>query len=114
MSAERVAAFSQMRTLQEPVDVDVGQQWTCDAALRRAARVSLAATHAPGLLRVPFFDRRFQRHLDEAQDVSIHQHAGLLNCSSARECGIVSKYLDKSTTLHHHQHSAGINAGALP
>src|ERR1700756_2288193 len=33
-----------------------------DAALRRAARVSLAATHAPGLIRVPFFDRRPQPH----------------------------------------------------
>jgi hypothetical protein len=29
--------------LQEPVHVDVGQQWTCDAALRRGARVSFAA-----------------------------------------------------------------------
>ena len=58
MSAERVAACSQTPMLQEPVHVDVGQQWTCDAALRRAARVSLAATHAPGFVRVPFLDRR--------------------------------------------------------
>jgi hypothetical protein len=67
--------------LQEPVHVDVGQQWTCDAALRRPARVSLAATHAPGSVRVPFLDRRPQPHLDEAQDVSIHDTPGLLTLS---------------------------------
>jgi hypothetical protein len=62
--------------LQEPVHVDVSQQWTCDAALRRAARVSFAATHAPGSIRVPFFDRRPQPHLDKPQDVSIHDTPG--------------------------------------
>src|SRR3984957_18532838 len=73
---ERVATASQTPMLQEPVHVDVGQQWTRDAALRRAARVSLAATHAPGSVRVPFLDRRPQPHLDEAQDVSIHDTPG--------------------------------------
>src|SRR5437667_7548300 len=29
VSAERVAAFSQTPMLQEPIHVDVGQQWTC-------------------------------------------------------------------------------------
>src|SRR5258708_4396064 len=40
---ERVAASGQTPMLQEPVHVDIGQQWTCDAALRRAARVPLSA-----------------------------------------------------------------------
>ena len=73
---ERVAASGQTPMLQEPVHVDIGQQWTRDAALRRAARVPLAATHAPGSVRVPFLDRRPQPHLDEAQDVSIHDTPG--------------------------------------
>ena len=73
---ECVVASGQTPMLQEPVHVDVGQQWTCDAALRRAARVSLAATHAPGSVHVPFLDRRPQPHLDEAQDVSIHDTPG--------------------------------------
>ena len=76
VSLERVATASQTPMLQEPVHVDVGQQWTRDAASRRAARVSLAATLAPGSIRVPFLDRRPQPHLDEAQDVSIHDTPG--------------------------------------
>ena len=76
MSVKRVAASGRTPMLQEPVHVDVGQQWTYDAALRRGARVSLAATHAPGFVRVPFLDRRPQPHLDEAQHVSIHDTPG--------------------------------------
>src|SRR6202051_2011327 len=76
VSMERVAASGQTPMLQEPVHVDVGQQWTCDAALRLAPRVSVAAAHVPGSIRVPFLDRRPQPHLDEAQDVSIHDTPG--------------------------------------
>ena len=50
---ERFAASGQTPVLQEPVHVDVGQQRARDAALRRAARVALAATHAPGSIRHP-------------------------------------------------------------
>jgi hypothetical protein len=44
---------------QETVHVDVGEQWACDAALRRAAGVALATTHAPLPVTIPFLDRRF-------------------------------------------------------
>jgi hypothetical protein len=53
VSVERVAASVRTPMLQEPVHVDVGQQWTYDAALRRAARVSLAA---PGFVRLYWFE----------------------------------------------------------
>ena len=76
MCVERIAASGQTPMLQEPVHVDVSQQRTCDAALRRAARVSLAANHAPDSVSVSFLDRRPQPHLDEAQDVSIHDTPG--------------------------------------
>jgi hypothetical protein len=39
-----------------------------DSALRRAARVALATTDAPGPVAIiPFFDRRFQPQLDQPQ-----------------------------------------------
>ena len=76
MCAERLAASGQPPMLQEPVHVDVGEQRTCDAALRRAARVALAATHAPGPVPVPFLDRRLQPQLDQPQHVPIHDTAG--------------------------------------
>src|SRR5262245_38927352 len=41
-------APGQPPVLQEPVHVDVGEQWTRDAALGRAARVALATADAPG------------------------------------------------------------------
>src|SRR5262249_21305655 len=45
--SERLPAPGQPPILQEPVHVDVGEQWARDAALRRAARVALATTDAP-------------------------------------------------------------------
>src|SRR5262249_45489218 len=44
-----------------------------DAALRRAARVALATTDAPGPVAfIPFLDRRFQPQLDQPEHVPVH------------------------------------------
>ena len=72
VGTERFAASGQTPVLQEPVHVDVGEQRARDAALRRAARVALAATDAPVPVAIPFLDRRLQPQLDEAQHVPIH------------------------------------------
>ena len=72
MSTESLAASGQAPMLQEPVHVDVSEQWTRDATLRCPALIPLAAAHAPRSIGVPFLDRRPQPHLDEVQDVSIH------------------------------------------
>jgi hypothetical protein len=59
--------------LQEPVHVDVGEQWARDTALRRAARVALATTDAPGPVTImPFLDRRFQPQLDQPEHTPVH------------------------------------------
>ena len=42
-----------------------------DAALRRAARVALAATHAPCSVSIPFLGRRLQPQLDQPQHRAI-------------------------------------------
>src|SRR5262249_58849768 len=58
--SERLPAPGQPPILQEPVHVDVGEQWARDAALTRAARVAPATTAAPGPVPVtPFPDPRF-------------------------------------------------------
>ena len=72
---ESFAAFGQPPVFQEPVHIDVGQQWTRDAALRRAARTALAATHAPGPVPIPFLDRRLQPQLDQPQHGTIRDAA---------------------------------------
>ena len=76
MGAERFAGAALTPVLQEPVHVDVGEQRARDAALRRAARVALAADHAPGSVGVTLLDRCLEPHLDEAQDVAIHDTPG--------------------------------------
>jgi hypothetical protein len=58
MCAERFTACSKPPMFQETVHVDVGEQWACDAALRRAAGVApttpspcrIAAWRHPGTL----------------------------------------------------------------
>src|SRR5215471_14244375 len=63
--------------LQETVHIDVGKQWTRDAALRRAARVAFATSHAPfSIIAVPFLDRRLQPQLDQPQYGAIHDATG--------------------------------------
>src|SRR5262249_31247792 len=58
---------------QERVNGEVGKQWARDAALRRASRVALATTDAPGPVAViPFLDRRFQPQLDQPQHAPVH------------------------------------------
>src|SRR6202011_2306200 len=61
----RFTACSEPPMFQETVHVDVGEQWACDAALRRAAGVALPTTHAPLPVTIPFLDRRFQPQLDQ-------------------------------------------------
>ena len=73
MSAELFATSTSTPVLQETVHVDVGEQWACDAALRRAARVALATTDAPGPIAfIPFLDRRFQPQLDQPEHAPVH------------------------------------------
>jgi hypothetical protein len=71
VGTERFAAFGQPPILQEPVHVDVGEQRARDAALRRATRVALAATHAPCSVSIPFFDWRPQPQFDQPQHGTI-------------------------------------------
>jgi hypothetical protein len=52
---ERFPAPGQPPVLQEPIHVDVGEQWARDAALGRAARVALATTDAPGPVAIILF-----------------------------------------------------------
>src|SRR5262245_40002239 len=71
--SERLPAPGQPPILQEPVHVDVGEQWARDAALRRAARVALATTDAPGPVAImPFHDRRFKPQLDQPEHAPVH------------------------------------------
>jgi hypothetical protein len=59
--------------LQEPVHIDVGEQWARDAALGRAARVAFALTNAPApVASIPLLDRRFQPQLDQPQHMPVH------------------------------------------
>src|SRR5262249_22473450 len=60
MGTERLATTASTPVLQEPVHVDMGEQWARDAALRRAALVLLAANHPPLPVAIPFLDRCFQ------------------------------------------------------
>jgi len=76
MGPERFSGAALTPMLQEPVHVDVGQQRARDAALRRAPRIPLAASHAPGSVGVALLDWRPEPHLDEAQDVAIHNTSG--------------------------------------
>ena len=76
MGTERFAASALTPMLQEPVHVDVGEQRARDAALRRAAPVALAANDPPLSVAIPLLDRRLEPHLDEAQDVAIHDAPG--------------------------------------
>jgi hypothetical protein len=76
MSVERFAAARQTPIFQEPVHVDGGEQGACNSTLGRAALGSLAAAHAPGSVFIPFFDWRFQPHLDEAQHIAVYDTPG--------------------------------------
>src|SRR6266487_3676819 len=69
---ERFPALGQPPVLQEPIHVDVGEQWARDAALWRAARVALATTDAPDPVAIiPFLDRRFQPQLDQPEHAPV-------------------------------------------
>src|SRR6202162_2574673 len=70
---KRLPAPGQPPILQEPIHVDVGEQWAHDAALWRAARVAFATTDAPGPVAIiPLLDRRFQPQLDQPEHVPVH------------------------------------------
>src|SRR5258708_9589933 len=70
---ERFPAPGQPPVLQEPIHVDVGEQWARDAALGRAARVALATTDAPGpVATILFLDRRLQPQLNQPGHVPVH------------------------------------------
>ena len=75
MRPERITTFGQPPVFQEPVHVDVGKHRACNPALRRAARVAPAATHAPGPIPSPFLDRRLQPQLDQPQHGTIRDAA---------------------------------------
>jgi hypothetical protein len=60
MRAKSFAASAEPPMLEETVHVDVGEQGTHDAALRRAARVTLASTHSPFPIIAPLLNRHFQ------------------------------------------------------
>src|SRR5208282_4227530 len=53
---KRLAASGEPPMFEEPAHVDVGEQRTDDAALRRAARAALSPTHAPGSVFIPLLD----------------------------------------------------------
>src|SRR4029077_19441349 len=73
---ERFPTSGQPAALQEPVHVDVGKHRARDPALRRAARVALATSDAPGPVAIiPFLDWRFQPQLDQPQHVPVHDAA---------------------------------------
>jgi hypothetical protein len=76
MSTERTRRAALPEVLQEPVHVDVGEQWADDSALRRAELVTLAARHPPGSVCIALFDGRPEPHLDETQDISIDHTPG--------------------------------------
>jgi molybdate transport system substrate-binding protein len=68
LSPECFAASSEPPVLQESVHVDVGEQRADNTALRGAALVALATTHAPfSIVAFPFLDRRLQPQLDQPQ-----------------------------------------------
>jgi hypothetical protein len=94
MRAEVLASVAAPPVLEETVHVDVGEQRTGDAALRRDACRTLAASHAPRPIAVPLLDRRFQ-----AQLISRRTCRSLMRQVTDRKrsaCGIVSTFFDKS------------------
>ena len=111
MRTERCAAFGQPPILREPVHVDVGEQRARDAALRRAARVALAATHAPCSVSIPFLDRYLQPRLDQPQhgtsrDATSHRFEKLVvrnRIEVAGQVGVdhlgVARQVSRSTSL---------------
>src|SRR5262249_44478395 len=78
VSTEGFATTTLTPVLQEPVHVDVGQQWARHATLGRAALVPFAANHPPLPVAIPLLDRCLQPQLDQPQ------HGTVRNTTSHR------------------------------
>src|SRR5689334_11700616 len=75
LRSKRFTASSEPPMLQESVHVQVGQQRTNDAALRRAAPAPLTSAHAPLSISIPLLNRRLQPQLDEPQHSAVDNAA---------------------------------------